>query len=446
MIDYLLLTYVLFGILSGVIVGLIPGIGNTFVLILLFPFLLKIDPFYLIVFSMSMLSISQYMGSVTCIIFSAPGESSSMPALYEGHRMYQDKQGSLALSGCAIGSTVGSVIALFFTIFFLSSLDSYAIFYSTKIQFYILLTILIFLVFNKLNHWFVNIIMIMSGYALGIIGVNSIDLSKSITFGIDKLISGIPMFPVLFCLFIFPQIINSWKNNNFKPSQKNLLIEYKLVDHLNMFIKNYSSAIRGTIIGYFMGLVPYLTTIAASNVSYSIESWLQKYKKKYNKKGDYASLISAETANNAAAFSSFLPLLAIGIPITPSEAIIANLSILNGYVFSIENFMNIFTTLAICLVLVNFIGLIISWPLVKNIKNFNHLNFNYVYPILIFISLIIIIYIGSQSNLMLYYIIISSLLLPIGYLIRNYNTIPLVFVFLLQSSIEENFIRYIYYL
>ena len=444
--DYILIYYLLFGVAAGIFVGIIPGIGNTFMLILFFPFLMNADPLYLIVFSMSMLSISQYTGSITSIIFSAPGEASSMPALYEGHRMYLDGRGSFALSGCAIGSTLGALIAMFFTIFVISNLQSYAVFYSTRTQVYVLTAVLVFLSFNRLNHWAINIFFIVSGYSLGLIGVNSLDWSKTYTFGLDSLIPGIPMFAVLFWLFIFPQILDSWSKLKTSNSYQDLLLTHSIADHLTLFLSNIGSSLRGTVIGYFMGLVPYLTNIGASNVSYSTESWIQKKKKKYNNNGDYASLISAETANNAAAFSAFLPLLAIGIPITSSEAIIMNLATLNGYVFSIENFMSMFNLLAVCLVFVNLMGLLLSWPVVQNIKGFYKINFSYVYPVIMIISVFILFYIGDQSNQLLYYVAVSMVLAPIGYLLKNFNTMPLVFVFLLQNQIEENFTRLIFYL
>lgn len=444
--DYILIYYLIFGIAAGVFVGIIPGIGNTFMLILFFPFLINTDPLYLIVFSMAMLSISQYTGSITSIIFSAPGETSSMPALYEGHRMYLDGRGSFALSGCAFGSTLGALIAMFFTMFVISNLQSYAVFYSTKTQFYILAGVLVFLIFNRSNHWAINIMLMIFGYSLGLIGVNSLDWTKSITFGFDSLISGIPMFVVLFWLFIFPQILNSWSKLKTSNSQQDLLLDHSTAEHLKLFLSNTGSAIRGTVIGFFAGLIPYLTTIAASNFSYSVESWIQKKKKSYNNKGDYASLISAETANNAAGFSSFLPLLAIGVPLAPSDAIVLNLATLNGYVFSIENFMSMFSLLAVCLVFVNIAGLLISWPVVQNIKGFYKIDFNYIYPAVMIISILMLFYLGDQTNQMLYFAAVSLILAPIGYLLRNFNTIPLVFVFLLQNAIEENFIRFIFYL
>ena len=111
------LAYLLGGVLAGTIAGLLPGIGNTLIMILAFPFFLGIDnPLNIIIFYVACLSLSQYTGSITSTVFSVPGEISSLPAVKEGHKLFRKGLGSLSLSGCALGSFFGSLIAVAFVL------------------------------------------------------------------------------------------------------------------------------------------------------------------------------------------------------------------------------------------------------------------------------------------------------------------------------------------
>ena len=218
----------------------------------------------------------------------------------------------------------------------------------------------------------------------------------------------------------------------------------RFIDHFRLLIKNWGSVVRGTIIGYWSGLVPHLTVTLASNLSYTVEKKRQKKKEKYDTKGDYACLVSAETANNAAAFTCLLPLLLIGVPITTSEAILYQILTTNGMVLGLSQFVdtNLIYIIGISLVVINVICVFIAWPCAKYIGYFNKIPLKWL-NIFIFCLLVFLVgYVGSQLAQTGYNLLVLAVLTPIGVLLRKYDTLPLIFGFVLQNSLEVVFYRF----
>ena len=184
----------------------------------------------------------------------------------------------------------------------------------------------------------------------------------------------------------------------------------------------------------------------SSNVSYAVEKWLRKKKNTYDDTGDYASLVSAETANNAAALSSLLPLLLIGIPITSSEAVLLELTSANGFTFYVEEFYGLFVLISICLVAINLLGIFIAWPLAKYFYIFYFVDIKTIYRFVLGFCVLMTLYLGYADHVLWYYIVISSILAVFGYLLRRVNTLPLIFVFMMQDGLEENITRLLFYL
>lgn len=441
------LVYLLSGVLAGTFAGLLPGIGNTFIMIIAFPFFLGVDnPVNIIVFYVACISLSQYSGSITSTVFSVPGEISSLPAVKEGHRLYRRGQGSLSLSGCALGSFVGSFIAVGFVLLVGKSLQNFTFLYSTVFLSYVLIIVCLFMLVGRYNHWFVTLALGTLGYFLAMLGVSAHNEFNKFTLGFDSLMYGVPLFSVIVWTFVFPQILKYYKTQvDLSPE----LVRQQNVNpfrHLGFFLKNGLSCVRGSVIGFFLGLTPYLTTVISSNTAYAVEKSLQKKKGTYRNDGDYASLVASETANNSAALSSLLPLLVIGIPITSSEAVLLEVVSANGFIFYVEEFYGLFIIVAMSLVVINFFGLLISWPLAKYFYIFYYVDIKLIYKIVLIFCVVMTLYLGWRDNVLVYYVAISTILAAIGYLLRNYNTLPLIFLFMMQDGIEANLTRLLFYL
>ena len=418
------------GIIVGTVAGFMPGIGIFASMMMLIPLLHQLNAIELLTFYIALASTTQYIGSITATVFGLPGEASSLPAVKEGNEMYKQGQGSYAISGAAIGSFIGSVLVVILVSLFVSTLDNIYKIYNTKTLAFILFGVS-FLICMTHSNKFVAFLLAAAGYFLGLVGCRHIDDYCFATFGNADLTTGLPLISVLCGLYVFPQLLKDYKFND------NVKIETSFATkHLKKFFNNAASSIRGTIIGFCAGFTPGISTAVSSNLAYGIEKWIQTKKNKY-KHGNYPSLVSAETANNAGAFSCLLPLLVFGIPLVPSEALLYELMSIKGTIMG-QNFTASYflTSLVPVLLITNAVALCIAWPLSKYICYLRKIP-KKLFKILVFGLLLFSIYInGSNSFQTEYNIIVFFCLLPIGYLLRKVDTLPLVFVFIIQSRLD----------
>jgi|TARA_R110000803_G_scaffold198678_1_gene262515 putative tricarboxylic transport membrane protein len=433
-----LLPIILLGVMAGVIAGFIPGVGVFVSLTLAYPWLLQLNGIELLAFYVALGSTTQYIGSISATVFAIPGETSSLPAVKEGHAMFLNGQGGLAISGAAIGSFVGSFLVLGVCFALFPFLENVQFLYNTFLQAIILVCVAI-LICVATDHPFKSFSLAVVGYFLGLIGCRNIDNQCFATFGDHPdLVGGLPMLPVIIAIYIFPKLLQSsnFDNTNFldKP------IENNFFEHLRYFLDNWVTVVRSTIVGFFAGFTPGVSTTISANLSYTLEKFIQKRKKLY-KEGDYRSLVAAETANNAGAFSCLLPLLILGIPIVPSEALLYEIASAKGFIFGETFTLETFKLLAIILVIVNFLALCIAWPFAKHVCWLHKIPVKTLNA-LIFIALIGVVYMaGAKFYSQEYYLIVLFALLPFGYLLRKYNTLPLIFVFVIQTRLDVIAIR-----
>jgi len=422
------LVFIVPGMVVGIFAGFMPGIGIFASMMLLLPFLTDLSAMQLLTFYIALASTTQYVGSITATVFGLPGEASSIPAVREGHAMYKQGRGSYAISGAAIGSFLGSVLVIGIVSMFIGLLDDIYKIYNTKVMAFILFTVTAIMCLTA-KHKFIAVLLGTFGYFLGLVGCRNIDDFCFGTFNNPDLTTGLPLISVLCALYVFPQLL---KGNDMKADNINL--DFNIVVHIKEFFKNISSSIRGTVIGFCAGFTPGVSTAVSANLAYAIEKW---WNRKTYKLGDYRSLVSAETANNAGAFSCLLPLMVFGIPLVPSEALLYELASVKGLILGQEfDATWFFTNLTPVLFITNFVAVFLAWPLAKYVCYLHRIP-SVVFRAIVFLLLIASIYFSGISSFSeWYYLTVFVCLIPIGYALRNYDTLPLVFVFVIQSRLD----------
>lgn len=412
------------GISAGVISGLIPGVGNLVTILILFPLLIDLNPIDLIVFYVALSSISQYIGSVPAIALGVPGESSSLPAVIERKNLNSTQQINDAIVGSALGSLYGSVLVVACC----WALQDYILwlikFYSTPLM-VVLLTVCMLLICKTSSGSFVkNLMFLFVGFFLASIGHNTYLNTNILTFGQPELFNGLPLVVVSVMLFAIPQIYQSWAGSTLKHSL-HLSRAKQLPSLLNSSL--YS------VIGFVGGLMPGMTTVFSSNLAYSTS--------KLFKQSPLKRIWASETANNAGAFSQLLPLLAFGIPLLGSEALILNLMELKGFYFSVSNFSDMLITVSLILIPVNIIGLLLAWPFSRTILSVFVLGQKKIYIIVLVLLGVAIVYSGIRDYALGFYLLATVALAPLAYLVRNQDTLSLIFGFLIANLYFENVSR-----
>lgn len=416
-----LISPALVGVLSGLISGCIPGIGNFAALLIIFPYLIHLEPLQIIVLYTALTTISQYIGSIPAITFGIPGESSSVPAVIESRNLKSPQDVYQAIVGSAIGSTFGGIIVLILTWLLLDYLIYTVHFFNTLVQFFLYCLVLVAMIFIfKENKYWVNVLLILAGFGIGLIGYEKWTQTKILTFDSHLLYQGFPMIVVIIVLLGLPEVL---KNYSTKVKYRSLDLKTCKIDFSWIMNSWYS------MIGFIGGLAPGLTTTMSSQLA-----WLDA-KRRYTTPVD--RIVASETANNAGAFSHLLPLLLLGIPLAGSEALVLGLVESKGFRLDTTSFNDIFKVVAISLVFLNFIGLCLAWPFAKHIIKLFQLNIKVMYTVILIGFIGVIVWVGFLNYQTLYYVLVGVVLLPVAYVIRKLDTMPLIFAFLVHDRMID---------
>ena len=441
-IDFL---HVIGGIVAGFFAGIIPGIGVSIMLFLFYPFLMDSSLFQMLVFYLGLLSVSQFSGSVVATVFGIPGESSSLPAVYEGKRLFTRGVGNFAISGAAMGSVFGSFISVIIILLILPyAMIGITKFYSTNIQVIILYTATLSVCFLLGKSLIQNIWVFALGACLGLIGDHEVPFFLFLDGVIPyeefpALMQGLPFFPVVVALYVFPTLLNTAEQ--FKDFKYESEEEYRDDSSLMMHVKNWWSckwsSVRGSTFGALVGLIPHIGTTIASNLSYAIEKKRGINNNTYREDGDMKSLISAETANNSCTLVLLLPLMLLGIPMSPSETILISMIEMNSYVINwrVTLEQDLFYRLIIWFVFINIVALLLCWPAVKYVNILKKVDMNHMLLVTGVMLVALVLYTGSQQWDMWYHFLVLILLLPLGYALRKTETLILLIAFILQDKL-----------
>ena len=428
------------GLIAGTVTGIVPGAGVMVAMVISTPLLMHFDIIQLLLFYMSLASMVQFTGTIPAVYLGVPGETNSLPAVIEGTKFNKRKMAKLAIGICAVGSVLGSLVAVGITYGLLSVLvEHITLFFSNATKFYLYIFIIAFclLVYNKRNI-LVNLFLCAVGYMLSVPGESDISPEFRYTFGIEDLQFGIPLIPVLIGFLIVPTIakmLDSSNPNSFLPN-----IDIGLCKVMKYFRKKLlASSFRGSVIGYLCGFVPGVSTVLSTNASYSFE-------KKLHPNNPGKLLVASETANNSGQFASMIPLLLIGIPITGSEIVLYSMLVDAGWSpYQFDNISNnadmIFKEIVPWFLFANVIGLLVAWPLARKILNVFAKSKKIMIVILAIGMLLLNTYLGILDYRVVFYTICLFVFSCIGLLIKKHETVPLIFMFILGNDMEGVFLR-----
>ena len=427
------------GLLAGTVTGIVPGAGVTVAMVIAMPMLMGFDVTQLLLFYMALASMVQFTGTIPAVFLGVPGETNSLPAVIEGTKFNRRMMSQLAIGVSAVGSVLGSVIAVALTFLLLSFLIGHvSVFFSNNTKFYLYIFVIVFclLVYNR-GRILINITLCLIGFGLSLPGESDISSDIRYTMGMEDLQFGVPLMPVLIGFLIVPTLYKIYNDHQKAKLFKGKDVAFKKV--LVYFVRCLPSSMRGSVIGYLCGFVPGVNTILATNTSYSVE-------KRLNPNSPGRQLVASETANNSGQFASMLPLLLIGIPITGSEVILYSLLVDAGWSpFQFDNVANnadmIFRDIVPWFVFANLVGLLVAWPFAKQILRLFTTSKKYVIISLAIFMIGLNTYPGIQDYRTVLYTICLIVFGCAGLLIRKHEPIPLIFMFMLGNDIEAVFFR-----
>ncbi|WP_339185654.1 tripartite tricarboxylate transporter permease [Brevibacillus sp. FSL K6-6036] len=323
------LALILLGMLLGVLFGSLPGISSSMAIVLMLPFTYYMGIIPSIILLVSIYAGAAYGGSITAILFNTPGTPEAVATTFDGYPMAKQGKAERALGLSISASAFGGIFSVFVMLFLSPPLSQVAL----KIQSaeYFALAFLGITVISAIGSKNMTKALIsgLLGIAIAMIGIDPIVGTERFTFGQIELLNGIEFIPIMIGAFALGEVLNQVaeraKTQNFTTTEKIKLEGYKLKD---LFVHKWC-VLKASVIGTLIGILPGTGGSIASIVSYGEAMRSSKNKEKFGN-GAEEGVIAPEAANNAAAGGAMIPTLVLGIPGSPTTAVILAALTLQG--------------------------------------------------------------------------------------------------------------------
>jgi TctA family transporter len=303
--------YCLAGVLLGTLIGVLPGIGPVPTIAMLLPITYALPPVSALIMLAGIYYGAQYGGSTTAILVNLPGEASSVVTCLDGYQMARQGRAGTALAVSAIGSFVAGCFATLLVAAFAPPLAEVALKFGPAEYFSLMVLGLLAAVVLASGSLVKAIAMIVLGLLLGIVGTDVNSGLPRFSFGIPELSDGIGFVVVAMGLFGFAEIIvnleHTEKRELFTNSVSGLWMKWKDIKAA------VPAMLRGTALGSILGILPGGGALLGSFASYTLEKKIAKDPSRFGK-GAIEGVAGPESANNAGAQTSFIPMLTLGIP------------------------------------------------------------------------------------------------------------------------------------
>lgn len=429
------LLYCLIGVLIGTLVGVLPGIGPTGTMAILLPVTFHAPPLSTIIMLAGIYYGAQYGGSTTSILLNIPGEPSSIITCLDGHQMARQGRAGPALGISAFGSFIAGTIGVVGLMLLAKPMTRLALKFGPPEYFSLMILGLIILIYLTQKSLIKAISMGALGLILSYVGTDMVSGQMRYTYDLDGLLDGIGIVPIVMGFFgvgeIFENLETDVVRSLYKTHIKGLLPTVK------DWGKSISPIIRGTVIGFFLGILPGGGAALASFVAYAVEKRVAKHPEEFGK-GAIEGVASPESANNAASSSAFIPLLTLGIPANVVMAMLfAGLLIHNitpGPLL-LQNHPDVFWGVITSMYIGNVMLLILNLPLISMWVQITKVPFRLLYPIIILIC-IVGVYSLKNDTFDLWIMIIFG---AVGYFLKkcDYEAAPLVLAYVLGPLMEQ---------
>lgn len=316
------------GVLCGTLVGVLPGLGPATTIALLLPITFNLSVIQSLIMLAGIYYGAQYGGSTTSILVNIPGEAGSVVTCLDGYQMAKKGRAGPALGIAAMGSFIGGTFAIVVTMLMAPPLANAALKFGYPEKAALIFFGLTMVTYLSGGSAIRSLMMAAFGLLLSFIGTDLITASQRYTLGIIELYDGIGLIPVVMGLFGLAEIFTNLE----KPSKEVEVFEARRSELLptKRDWKDSSGAIaRGSLLGFFVGLLPGAGGVLPSFFSYAMERRISKHPEKFGQ-GEIVAVAGPETANNAGAQASFIPLLTLGLPCTPGLAVLAGALMIHG--------------------------------------------------------------------------------------------------------------------
>ncbi|MBP8297806.1 MAG: tripartite tricarboxylate transporter permease [Burkholderiales bacterium] len=433
------LGFALIGCLLGTLIGVLPGIGPLATVSMLLSMTVFLDPLSSLVMLAAIYYGAQYGGSTTAILCNLPGEASSVITCLDGHKMAQNGRAGAALATAALASLFAGCVGTLIIAGFGPVLSAFALNFNAPEYFALMvLGILASVVFSN-GSTTKALAMACIGVLFGLIGTDVETGASRMTFGATEIGDGLGVVGVSMGLFGLGEIIF----NLSRPANREIAgySVGKLWLTREEFRAAWPAALRGTTIGSLLGILPGGGVMLSTFASYIFEQRVAKDPSRFGK-GAIEGVAAPEAANNAAAQTSFIPLLTLGIPTSPTLALLLGAMIIQGIQPGPEVMIkrpDLFWGLIASMFIGNVMLVVINLPLIRMWVQLLRVPYRILFPVIIVLCCIGAYSLENSST----DLVVLSLFAGIGVLlvVLGFQPIPLLLGFILGPLAEENLRR-----
>ncbi len=321
------LLFCFLGVLMGTLVGVLPGLGPTAAIALLLPNTFHVSPVTAIIMLAGIYYGAMYGGSTTSILVNIPGEAASVITCLDGYQMARKGRAGPALGIAAFGSFIAGTVSVIGLMVVAPPLAKFALAFGPPEYFSLMLLGIVILIYLASGSILKALMMFVFGLLLSTIGMDAISGTQRLTFGILELSDGMGLIPAIMGLFGVAEVIA-----NVEEEMKRDIITGKvknLLPNLQEWKDSFWPMIRGSVLGFFIGILPGPAPVISAFSSYAIEKRLSKHPEKFGT-GVIEGVAGPESANNAATGGAFIPLFTLGIPVNSVIAILLGAFMIHG--------------------------------------------------------------------------------------------------------------------
>jgi len=436
------LWYAFIGCLVGTLVGMLPGIGPLAGISILLPITFGLDATKGIVMLAGIYYGSQYGGSTTSILLRIPGEAASVMTCIDGNAMAKKGRAGAALCIAAVGSFIAGTFGVLMLTLIAPPLAEFALGFGPPEYTALLVLGLIFLSYMSTSSLIRTLLMAAFGLLLGTIGIDVMTGHFRFSFDLAELGDGVGIVPVAVGLFGLGEILSTPSRqvpgNVIRPKLRELLPSREEWRQAAMPI------VRGSVLGFMIGIIPGSAHIISSFVSYAVERRVSKHPEEFGK-GAVAGVAGPESANNAASTGAFVPMLALGIPTGPVTAVLIAALLIHGIPPGptlVNDHPNVFWGFVASMYVGNLMLLALNLPLVGVFVNLLRIPYAYLYPMIIMFC-VIGVYEVNHSVVDVWIMLVMGV---VGYALKKFGFDPaplvlgLVIAPLFEMSLRQSLI------
>jgi putative tricarboxylic transport membrane protein len=433
------LLYALAGALIGTAIGVLPGLGTPTTIALLLPVTYKMEATSAVIMLAGIFYGAMYGGSTTSILMNIPGEAASIVTCLDGYKLARQGRAGPALGMSAIGSFVAGTVSVVGMTLVAPTLASFALQFGPAEYTSLVLLGLMLAVYLSEGSVVKGLTMAALGLVLGTVGIDPVFGAPRFTFGLTRLMDGVDFVIAAMGLFGIAEILTNLEAPEVREIYKTSF--HGLLPNREDWRRAWKAVLRGSGLGFFIGVLPGGGAIISSFVAYAFEKRFSRHPERFGQ-GAIEGVAAPESANNAASTSSFIPLLTLGIPGNASIAMIFVALMIHGIQpgpLLIQQYPNLFWGVIASMYIGNIMLLCLNLPLIGMWVRLLTVPYHYLAVVIVTICII-----GAYSiNNAAFDVGMMMVFGVAGYFLRKakFPPAPLVLAMILGRILERSFMQ-----